>query len=321
MNSRWHKSFWFTSRPQFFFASPAAPIVGADGGTGGDGSSTGGGSAPVQPSAPAAAPQINWTSAPQQFRDSYEQLKRQHEELSNRFKPYESLGKVEDIQRVQTQHTAAFNAAKQISDTLQIPEVELQQAINEHGLAVVLDQLRYEQWQQEEANAGNEEVLNEQDLNERIQRGIESAIQPIQDRENQRLVFEGNALVERTIGEAAAALLKTAGLDWNTAPAAYKDFVITGATEALKYDDAGMQGVKFRGQVAPIQKAFQEFTRMADAYYLARREMETGKPPVPRPGGGPPPPRNNGFKQPTFEEMENNPDLIRTSQGKAAYST
>lgn len=313
-----------------YFATSAPAISGAAGGgegaTGGAGAGGGGGAPPSTGGAPAApsqgqpsAPVINWETAPAQFREAFNAQKRAFEELQGKYTPYEKLGNPQDIARIQTQHTQAFNAAKGLADGLQIPDAELRQAIDQYGLAAVLNQLRQEQWEAEQADAGNQDVIREQELNQRINDAVRQGLSPIQERENQRITHEGNQLVERTISELATTALKSSGVDWNGLPNEYKNFVLTGVTEALKYDDQGLLDIKFKGQTAPIQRAFQTFTAMADAYYLARRAAEGGvRAPAARPGQAP---VARSGKQPTFDEMISDPDIVRTSQGKAAYSS
>lgn len=308
----------------FNFATTPSAVSGAAGGEGSGGTGAGsGGGAPVStggaPAAP-AQPSINWETAPAQFREAFSAQKRAFEELQGKHGAYEKLGKVEDISRVQSQHTAAVSAAKSIADGLQIPETELRDAINQYGIAAVLHQLRQEQWESEQAQQGNQDVLRDQDLNERINSAAQHVLGPIQQRENQRMTHEGNQLVERTISEIATNQLKAQGVDWQGLPNEYKNFFLTGVTEVLKYDQEGLNAIKFQGQTAPIQRAVATFTAMADAYYLARRSsegnMRGGQQRQQAPAAKP-----NGFKQPSIDEMLTDPDIIRTSQGKAAYSS
>ena len=313
-----------------YFATSAPAISGASGGgegsSGGAGAGGGGGApspggAPAAPSGGApAATVINWETAPAQFREAFNAQKRAFEELQGKYSGYEKLGKPEDIGRIQTQHTQAFTHAKGIADGLQIPEAELRAAIDQYGLAAVLNQLQQEQWEKEQADSGNQDVLRERELDQRIEERLQQHLSPIQQRENERLVHTGNQLVENTISELATNALKAANIDWAGLPNEYKNFVMTGVTEALKYDEQGMKDVKFRGATAPVQRAFQTFTAMADAYYLARRAAEGNvRAPAARPGAAPPA-KPNG-KGPSLDEMFNNPDSIREAQGKAAYST
>ena len=310
-----------------YFATSAPAISGAAGGgegTSGAGAGSGGGApsstaggAPAAPSQ-SAAPVINWETAPAQFREAFNTLKRSHEELQGKYTPYEKLGKVEDITRIQTQHTQAVAAARQIATGLNIPDQELQDAVNQYGLAAVLNQLRQEQWEAEEANNGNQDIIRDREFNERIEQAVQQHLSPIQERENQRVTHEANQFVERTIADLATNALKATGVDWTALPNEYKNFVLTGVTEALKYDSAGMQEVKFKGATAPLQRAFQTFTAMADAYYLARRQAEGNVRQAPqRPGA---PPAAPG-KRPSIDEMISNPDSIREAQGRAAYSS
>lgn len=314
---------WFQLM-QFNFATPASPAV-TGGDTGGGGTATpgagGGGTPGGGTPAPAAPAQINWDSAPQQLREGYNKLKADFEKLQGEYKPWQGLNvQPSQVTQFQQGYQQVYGELKGIADRLQINEAEVADAIKAHGLLPVLDQLRHEMEQAEAAQAGDPNALSERDLQDRIESLVTQRLSPIEERENMRLVTQGNTLVENTISDLAATAFKTQGLDWNTAEPDLKNFVLTGVTEALKYDDDGMRAIKFEGKLAPIQKAFQTFQAMWDAAYIARRKMEgTVRQAAPaRPGQQPPPQKG---KQPGFDEMIDNPDIIRTSQGKATYAT
>jgi len=300
---------------QMFFASPAAPLVDS-----GAPPATAGGGTPA--AAPPATPSIDWKTAPEQFRSGYEKLKSDYEKLQSDLKPWQGLNvKPEEVGHFQQSYQQVYTEIKSIGESLGIEEREIADAIRAHGLVPVLDQLRAEAQQAEAAAGGDQGALSEQELEARIQAGIETRLSPVLQRENQRIVAEANMLVENTITQLATDAYKAAGIDFVGAPPELKNFVLTGVTEALKYDDEGMQAVKFQGKTAAIQRAFQTFTAMWDAAYLARRQMESkmpvgaDRPPVP-PKGQP-----QGGKQPSIDEIINDPNVVRTSQGRPAYST
>jgi len=325
MNSYWRKSMWFTQR-QMFFATPAA-AVGGDGaalgpGTGGAGGDTGAGGGGAPAGGTPASPQLNWDAptVPAQLREGYNKLKADYEKLQADHKPWQSLNvKPDEVGRYQQSYQQVYTELKGIGDSLGIDEAEVADAIRAHGLLPVLDQLRYEAQQAEAAGSGDAAAIQQQELEERIAAGIETRLSPVLQRENQRMVHEANTLTENIITQLATDTFKTAGMDFVGAPPELKDFILTGVTEALKYDDAGMKALKYEGKTAPIQKAFQAFTAMWDAAYLARRAME-GKIVAPAVRPGQPKPAVAG-KQPGFDEMINNPDSIRTAQNKPAYSS
>jgi hypothetical protein len=333
MNSRWHKSYWFTDR-QMNFATPAAALPGGDGGgtgtgAGGAGAGTGapsggtGGGAPAATGQPAAPAQVDWNApnTPAHLREGYNKLKADFDKLQADHKPWQTLNvKPDEVGRFQQNYQQVYGELKGIGDSLGIQEKEIADAIAVHGLLPVLDQLRYEAQQADAAAGGDPTAIQQQELEQRIQDGIQTVLSPIQQRENARLVHEGNQLVSRTITELATAAFKTAGMDYAAAPQALRDFIETGVTEALKYDDNGMKALKFEGKVAPIQKAYQMFTSMWDAAYLARRQMEGGIRQQP-PGPGRQQPAQGAGKQPTLEQMIDDPNAIRAAQNKPAYST
>lgn len=317
--------------PQFVFnfATPAAPLADTGGGsgtgTGGTGTTGagGGGGAPSSTGAPSAQPQVDWNAntVPAQLREGYNKLKADHEALQAKYKPWESVNvKPDEVGHFQQSYQQVYNEMKGIGDSLGINEKEVADAIKIHGLLPVLDQLRYEAQQAEAAAGGDQTAIQQQELEERINAGIETRLSPVLQRENQRIVNEANTLVENTITQLATEAFKSAGYDYAGASPELKEFILTGATEALKYDEDGMRAVKYGGKTAAVQKAFQTFTAMFDAAYLARRKMEGNVVPGPRQGQQRAPQGATG-KQPSLEDMINSPDTIRTSQGRPAYST
>lgn len=292
---------------------PSGATGGAGAGTGGSGAAPSGG----------AAPQIDWNTAPQQLREAFNTTKRTLEELQAKYQPWDKLGvKPEDVQNFQGGYQQVYSEIKGIGDGLQIPEQEIADAIRQHGLVKVLDHLRQEAWEAEQADAGNQDVLSERDLQDRIERMVEQRTSPFLERENQRMTSEANAVVERTIHDLATASFKALGMDYAQAPPALRDFISTGVTEVLKYDDEALVAIKTQGKTAPIQKAFQTFQSMWDAAYLARRAMETGARPAAA-GAAPgqrqqvPPPG----KAKNIDELIDNPDRIRELGGRPAYTT
>jgi len=284
----------------------------------GSGGSTGGGTQQTQHIAT-----IDWATAPAQFRQAYEQLKTQHDQLNMKFKPFESINP-DQFKSFQGSHTQVMRSIQQVSNALGIDESEVNEAISQFGVVAVLDHLRQEAWEAEQADAGNQEVINERDLNERIQNGIQQAISPIQQRENQRLVHEANSLTERTIVDLATAHYKAQGSDYTQFPQPLRDFISTGVTEVLKYDDQGLLDLKFQGKTAPIQKAFQTFMAMFDQAYLARRGMEGGVVNTGNRGAGQGNQNQVGQRQgkmPTIDEIIDDPNRVRTAQGRPVYQT
>lgn len=330
MSSRWRKSMWFTDRQMNFATTPTiTPDAGGAGsGAGGPGGATGAGggggaSQPAGTGGGAAAPAaINWDSAPQHFREGYNKLKSDFEKLQSDYKPWQGLNvKPEEVSAFQTNYQQVYSEMKGIGESLGIEEREIADAIKVHGLLPVLDQLRHEAQQAEAAAQGDEGAISEQDLQARIDAAAEARLNPVIQRENARLVKEANTFVENTITQLATDSFKAAGLDFTGAPAALKDFILTGVTEALKYDDDGMRAIKFDGKAAPVQRAFQVFTAMWDAAYLARRQMEGNVAPAARGQQRPAAQAAAPGKKLTFDEMIDNPDTIRTSAGRPAYST
>lgn len=292
---------------------PSGATGGAGAGTGGSGAAPSGG----------AAPQIDWNTAPQQLRDAFNTTKRTLEELQAKYQPWDKLGvRPEDVQNFQGGYQQVYSEIKGIGDSLGISEQEVADAIRQHGLVRVLDHLRQEAYDADQVANGNQDAINDRDLQDRIESMVEQRLSPIQQRENMRLVHEANSLTERTIHDLAVSNFKALGMDYAQAPAALRDFITTGVTEVLKYDDDALVALKMEGKTAGIQKAFQTFQSMWDAAYLARRAMETGARPAPgaapgRPAQGNQPPG----KAKSIDELIDNPDRIRELGGRPAYSS
>lgn len=317
--------------PQFVMEFATTPTItpAAGGGDTGSGGGAGGGqgtpdagrgSGTTSGGTPAPAA-INWDSAPQQFREGYNKLKSDFEKLQNDYKPWQSLGaKPDEVQSFQSNYQQVYTEVKGMADALQITEKEVADAIKAHGLLPVLRQLEQEYQQAEAANAGDPNALNERELEERINSRIEQAISPIQQRENQRVTAEANLLVERTITQLATDAFKANGMEWAGASPDLQNFIMTGVTEVLKYDEDALTAIKTEGKTASVQKAFQTFTAMFDAAYLARQAMEGRRTAAPvRPGTSQPPP--GAYKPKNIDELIEQPDNIRRAQGKPAYST
>jgi hypothetical protein len=304
---------------------------GSDGGSGagtGSGSGDGGTGAGAGAGTPAATPTVqtpttanlDWKSAPEQFRNGYDALKKQHEDLQKQFEPWKTLNvQPGQVGQFQQGYQQVYSEVKGIADSLNVSENEVAEAIRLHGVLPVLDQLRYEAQQAQAANSGDQAAIQQRDLENRMQEIADQKLSPIMQRENQRLVHEGNALVERTVSQLASDAFKTAGLDFSGAPAELKNFILTGVTEALKYDSDGMRALKYEGKTASIQRAFQTFQSMWDAAYTARRTMESKMVPNRQVPGQRTAPVNG--KLPTIDDMINDPNAIRTAQGKPSYAT
>jgi hypothetical protein len=318
---------WMLPQFVFNFATPASAVTGADGaggsGAGGEGSGAGAGGGAPSTGTPAVPQGPDWSAptVPAQLREGYNKLKADYEKLQADHKPWQSLNvKPDEVGRYQQSYQQVYTELKGIGDSLGIEEAEVADAIRVHGLLPVLDRLRYEAQQSDAAGSGDQAAIQQQELEERIHAGIEQRLSPVLQRENQRMVHEANTLTENTITRLATDAFKAGGMDFAAAPPELRDFILTGVTEALKYDDAALKSIKFEGKTAGIQRAFQTFTAMWDAAYLARRTMEGKVVPGARQGQ----PRPAGVapgKSPTIDEIINDPNKVREAQGRPAYST
>lgn len=320
------KSKWFKPMELNFATTPTiTPDSGSSGtpDTGGGGAGTGSGSGTGgsgTPSAPPSTPQINWDTAPQQFREGYNKLKSDFEKLQGEYKPWQGLNvKPEEVGRFQQGYQQTYGEIKGLADAIGVEEREVADAIRAHGLVPVLRRLELEYQQAAAAQEGDQNALTERDLEDRINSVAERVLSPIQQRENQRVTKEANLLVENTITQLASDAFKAGGMDWAGAPPDLKNFIMTGVTEVLKYDSDALAAIKTEGKTAAVAQAFQTFQSMWDAAYLARRSME-GNRQIARPGQ-PKLQQQGNQKPPTLEEMINDPNTVRAAQGKPAYST
>jgi hypothetical protein len=303
---------WIGSSPVMYFATPAGPAVSSDGGAG----AGGGGGAPPAPAAP--SPSQGGTQGqqgPQPGQDNIRQLRENYENIKKEFEPWTKLNvKPEQVTQFQGVYQKVYSSAAEIGRQLGYPDDEIAEALAEDPIKT-LDYLRNAAAQRQEADGRD----GAPDLSELVAQHVEQAIGPIQQRENFRMTNEANSLFERTVHGLASEVFKAEGFDIGQISQDEVDLLTNATSEILKYDDAALRSLKYEGKVAPIQKAFSEARTMLDKYYMSRTARERG-----RTGGGPrgpgQPPQQNGNRRPTLDEMIDNPDSIRTAQGKPGYS-
>jgi len=300
---------------QFFFASTPNAATGADSGTAGAGGGVpGGGGAPPAPTpgqggsgggqgggqgGGAGSGAIDWKTAPEHFRREYETLKSKHE-------PWEKLGVAPDqIGRFQGTYNKVSEQAINVGTQLGYTKDEIIEALEADPVKTI-DFLRNQAAAAEEDRAGS----GGDDLQSQIDAAVEERFAPIQQRENERMTTEANALFERTVYNEIVNAYKADGVDVANIPEDEK-FMLTSATsEIMKYDDKALHALKFGGSTASIQKCFQEAKTYLDKYYMARSTRERGAV-----AGGPPKKpgaqqQNNGGRRPTLDEMIEEPTLI-----------
>src|SRR5208337_3479192 len=174
------KSKWFKPMELNFATTPTitpdsgssgTPDTGGGGAGAGSGSGTGGSGTP---SAPPSTPQINWDTAPQQFREGYNKLKSDFEKLQGEYKPWQGLNvKPEEVGQFQQGYQQTYGEIKGLADAIGVEEREVA-----------------------DAQEGDQNALIERDLEDRINSVAERVLSPIQQRENQRVTKEANLLVE-----------------------------------------------------------------------------------------------------------------------------
>ena len=266
-------------------------------------------SAPVTPATPAApaAPAAPVPAAdPRELRQAYEGIK-------SKYEPWEKLGVQPDqVGHFQTVYQKVFTEAASVGRHLGYADAEIEEALREDPIKTVEflrnEAQRSQQGQQSQAGG-------EQDLNELVSQAIQQQIGPIQERENQRMTQEGNALFERTVHQCAVDAFKSEGIDVTQIPQDEMYLLTSGVSEILKYDENALRDLKYNGKTAAVQAAFQEMKTTLDKYYLARagRDRARVSQPVRQ---GQPAALPEGGRRPTLNEMIDNPSLIDEAQGR-----
>jgi hypothetical protein len=327
---------YFGSRPVLYFAE----LGGADGGAGSgatsSGGAAGGGAAGGGPGAGAGATgagaggnaggaggtgatgnTIDWKTAPEQFRKGYDELK-------SKYEPWEKLGVQPDqVTKFQGTYQRVFTAASKLAEQLGYAEDELVEALE----ADPIKTLNYLQNQaalaaEEREGAGAD---GDEDLESLVQQHVDQALGPIQKRENQRMTQEANNLFERTCHQELVTAFKEEGVEFASIPGEESFMYITAASELMKYDDKALHQLKMEGKTALVQKYVREAKNYLDKFYMARAQRERARAGAAGAGAGgrgqQQQQNNNNNKRPSLEEMIDNPDVIRTSQGKSGYAT
>lgn len=330
---------WFGSRPVLYFAGENVGAGGGDGGAsggagGGAGSGTGGGApgggqgggagsggAGTGGSGAGAGGGGGVQDTPnvRQFREQYDTLKKDYE-------PYEKFTKetgfkADQLGNLGGTYKKIVDTARSIGEKLGYDDEEVLEALH-HDPVKTIDYLRNQlALSAEERERGGEG--GDADLNELVNAAVEERFGPIQERENTRMTDEANSVFERTAHSEIAAIFKADGVDITRVDPEEMFMYISAASELLKYDETALHGLKYKGQTAPVQKAVRDAKVFLDKFYLARATRERGR----VAGGGRPPAGGGGNegqgggKPPSLDDMINEPDLIRTSQGKSKYST
>lgn len=288
------------------FAAAAPPLTGAGSGESGAGagSGTGTGSGTVPQGGGQGGPADGSGAQPGNQGgqvDGLKQLRETYEKLKNEFEPFQKLGvKADQVSQFQGVYQKVYNEAAAIGRDLGYPDEEIAEALAE-------DPIRTIEFLRSKAEQLQGQQQDPDDINDRIQQGIQQAMGPIQQRENQRMTDAANTLFERTVHNMAVETFKAEGIDVANIPQD-EMFMLTAATsEILKYDDGALKALKYEGKTAAIQKAFTEAKNFLDKYYLARSGRTKLAPPRP---GQPPAPAGQPGKKPTLDEMIENPGLI-----------
>lgn len=293
----------------FYFATAPNPAAGAGtggSGGGGDGSGAppaGGGGSPTGPSAPAS---IDWNTAPQQFRDGYAKLKADFEKLQGDYKPWQEwsskVGVTHDqLPAVHGTYQEVYEQINGIAEELGLPEDQITEAVEKHGIVKVLDHLR-----QQYAKAAENRDPDDQSLQDAIEAAISQRMGPIEERENQRLTDAGNDRFEQIVHQSIVDTFKAEGVDVAQIPEKESFMLVNATSEILKYDEKALTALKQGKGQAEVQRAYQQAKTFLDEYYLSRSGRERGRiqgpPKIQKPG--------EQARKPTLDEMIEEPTNI-----------
>jgi hypothetical protein len=218
----------------------------------------------------------------------------------------------QQVQQYQAGYQQVYNEVRSVANNLGYEESDVAAAIEQHGLVATLDFLRNEAYEQEQAQAGDQDIQFQRELDQRIQQGIEKGLTPIQQRENARQTNEANALYERTVHGLIAQDCKALGIDVGSLSPDEMSLLVAGTSEVMQYSPADIKALKFDGQTSGVQKAYQTFKTMLDKYYIARSSREMGRTGVQTRGVRP---QGQGRQQdsqsrPTLDDLIDDPSKI-----------
>lgn len=274
---------------------------GGTGGAGGSGGSGGGAGS----GAPAA---IDWNTAPQQFRDGYAKMKADFEKLQSDYKPWQEwstkVGVTHDqLPAVHGTYQEVYEQINGIAEELGLPEDQIAEAVDKHGIVKVLDHLRNQY-----AKAAENRDPDDQSLQDAIEAAISQRMGPIEERENQRLTDAGNDRFEQIVHSSIVDTFKAEGIDVAQIPEKESFMLMNATSEILKYDEKALTALKQGKGQAEVQRAFQQAKTFLDEYYLSRSGRERGRiqgpPRIKTPEGA--------QRKPTLDEMIEEPTNINT---------
>jgi hypothetical protein len=273
--------------------------------------------------APSSAPPVSSptpdagaaSSAGQQPNEGMTQLRTAYDKLKSEFEPFSKLNlKPDQIQQHSTVYQKTFEEAASVGRSLGYPDDQIVEALLENPVAT-LDFLRDEAFKRTQ---GQQQPQQQQgvDLNDLVERAVGEQVGPVREWHNTQLTEQANARFESTVQQLAAAHFKSEGLDIANVPEDEMSMLMSAASEILKYDGAALKALKFKGETAPIQRAFKEAVTMLDKYYLARTGRSGGAMrPAAQPGR--PAAQANG-KKPSLDDMINNPGVINSKYDERA---
>jgi hypothetical protein len=302
--------------PGMNFATTPTTVTGAEGGdgAGGAGGAGGGAGSPAGAGGAGGGGVGTGTGPAPTESPNIVQLREAYQGIKSKYEPWEKLGLQPDQVSGQVgTYQKMYSAAAELGRNLGFPDEEIMEALAEDPVATI-DWLRNEAQRVQsgqEARGGQGE-----DLQELIQSRIDQAIGPIQERENVRATDEANSLFDRTIHQEAVNLFKKEGIDVAQIPQDEMFMITSAASEILKYNDKALQALKFSGDTTAVKQAFQEAVTYLDKYYIARSGRERVR--VVGPGGRSParPGAPAAGRQPTLDEMIDDPSLIDKAQGR-----
>ena len=224
---------------------------------------------------------LDWTTAPQQFRDGHSKLQGEYRETKQGLDRWNQLGNYDDISRIHQTYSALQTEAAQLGQWLGFDGQEVSSYFQQDpaGTVAVLRQMV-----KKATESGQPPTTN--DVHALIQRGIEDAVRPLREEREERL----NQQAESRFDGQLTPYIKTAfphGL-----PDSWQQAMEGLAWQLVIDSNDTYSGLRDRGDIQGLKPAFDQARTTLLKLYTDMQEFEKRR----ISGGQPPPgpPQGNG---------------------------
>jgi hypothetical protein len=206
-----------------------------------------------------ASGELNWSTAPAQFRQQYETLKSQAE-------PYLKLGsKPEEIQSHMAIAQKFSTGVVEIGTALGYDEEEVRQSLASDP------QGTYDFLRQKQAEAEKNGTAQQPDIKKLLQKELDARLKPITEREEKRMNDEAVYRYDQAFDSQFNALFKDELKDF---PADEKATLYDVASFMFQGDKEAMARLKFEGKTSDVSKYVDQARSWLDKYFLARTQRD-----------------------------------------------